>query len=114
MNPLRKKLAVVLTNAARRGITSLHPDSSCAKSLKGADIGNALNEDIKKICKVISFHDALKILSLASSLRVVPKKKRRILKAELKEIAKGVFEKTENKSGKLRIPDPCRYLMLDL
>lgn len=114
MNPLREKLSELLTDSTRRGIKTLDPNSSCAKLLENLDIDDIVKEDIRTICETVSYTDIVKIIFLSSRLKMMPVEKRKPIKGKLKEIAVRAVEKTEKKHGKLRIPDPCRHLLLSL
>ena len=114
MNPLRRQMALLLTNAASKGIKALDPGSECAKALKKTNIEDILREDIDRICGAVGFTEITKILSLATRLKASSVEKREATKRELKKIAEGVVARVEKESGKLKIPAPCRHLLLNL
>ena len=111
---LRKKMASFLTDAALRGVKALEPGSPCAAALKRLDVENILREDIDRICEAISLAEITKVLSLAVKLKASSQEGSRAIKSDIKKIAEEVVARLESKSGKLKIPEPCRHLLLDL
>ena len=114
MNPLRQKMALFLTDAARKGLKSLDPKSQCAKILRKSDFENILREDVNRICEATSFIEITKTISLTAQLQRASEEKRKAIKDELKKIAEDVVKRIEKKSGKLKMPKPCRHLLLNL
>ena len=114
MNPLRKKMASLLTDAASKGIKRLNPGSVCAKALKKINVKNTIKEDISRICEAISFTETTRILSLVTLLKMEDGEKKEEIKSEIKKIAEAVVARVERESGKLKIPEPCRHLLLNL
>jgi len=115
MDPLRKQLAALLTYSTQKGIKKLDPHSSCFRVLEGIDnIHTIIEEDICKICEVVTMDEVMRILSLSAKIKISPREKRRAIKEKLKLVAEGVVEKAEDNGGKLRIPAPCRYLLINL
>jgi len=74
MDLIRRRMNSLLTEAARKAIVALEPQSPCAKELS-------------KINEVDNI---------------------------LERIAKELVTRVEKKSGRLKLPKPCRYLLLDL
>ena len=114
MNPFRKKMALLLTDAASKGIKSLSPESACGRALKKIDVKNTLKEDIERICEAVSLAEATRILSLAALLKMENAEKKEQIKGEIKRIAEAVVARVEQNSGKLRMPESCRHLLLNL
>jgi len=114
MNPLRQKMATFLTEVSHKGIRALDSESACAKALKKIDAKNTLKEDINRICEAVSFTEATRILSLATLLKMENGEKKEVIKSEIKKIAEAVVARVERESGKLKTPEPCRRLLLNL
>ena len=111
---LRQKMASFLTDAALRGMKALDANSSCAKALKKIDVENVLNEDINRICEAMSLAEIAKILSLAVKLKTSSQETSGAIKSDIKKIAEEVVTRLERKSGRLKIPEPCRHILLNL
>jgi len=107
-------MALFLTDLARKGIKALDSDSPCAKKLEKNDIENILKDDITRICEAASFTEITGILSLASRLQIASEEKKETIKKELKKIAEEIVVRVEGKSGKLKTPESCRHLLLNL
>ena len=111
---LKKKMVSFLTETALKGIRALDTDSPCAEALKKFDVEDILREDIDRICEAMSFGEMTKILSLAVKLKTPSQEGREIIKSDIKKIAEEIIARVESRSGKLKIPEPCRHLLLDL
>ena len=114
MNILRQNLAKLLDQSARKAISSMDPGSECANILENLDIDDILKNDIELICENVSFSETAKIISLSASINVASEDKQQIIKEEMKEFAEKLVAKIEQKNGKLKIPDHCRHLLLNL
>jgi len=114
MNPLRHKLAMILSNAAKKGLNTLEADSVYAKELKELDVDNILREDINKLCEEISMLEITRTFSLYTQLRTARKEEKERVKKELKDIAQNVIERAEKKSVRFKTPERYRDLILSL
>ena len=113
MNPLRYKMAMLLTDMAYKGISRLDPKSTCAKALKKIDVGTVLREDINRICNSATIGEIAKIIAFAGQLRVTSEDNKQA-KSDLKELAEEIVARVERETGKLKIPQSCRHLLLKL
>jgi len=97
MDPIRRKLSFVLTEAAHKGIKALDPQSPCAKELNGIeDFDAIITEEIEKVMKKTSGQ------------------KREPIKSQLKKIAEQVVTRAESQLGPLTLPETCQHLLLEL
>ena len=115
MDPIRRKLSSFLTEAARKGIKALGPQSPCAKELNGIeDVDATIAEDIEKICNAAKLAEITKILFLARRMKKTSGQKKEAVKTQLKKIAEQVVKRAESQSGPLILPETCRHLLLQL
>lgn len=114
MIPLRQKIASFLTDSARKGIEMLDSECACAKTLEKIDVENSLREDINRICQAASFTEITRVLTLVTRLRMASREKKEAIKSEFKKIAEEVVARVEKESGKLKMPQTCRHLLLEL
>lgn len=114
MNIMRKKLADLLRNAAYTGIKKINPECECAKALNAVNVEAVLKEDIDRICNEISIAEIMRFLGLAARLKNAPAEEKAQIKNEIKKVSEDAVARIEKKSGRLKIPDECRFLLLNL
>lgn len=114
MNPIRKKLADLLTKMSQKGLSSLDPKSPCARKIKKVDREKLLKEDITRICQEIGMMEATRLLSLSAKLSVASNEEIHDLKMNIRTISTKVVDRVEKKTGKLNFPVECRNLLLSL
>ena len=114
MDPIRRKLSSFLTDAARRRIEALDPESACAKELRGIPVGEALHEDVERICAAASLAEIGKVLVLGATIHKTSGKEKEEIWNDLKDIADELVARVEKQSGRLMLPEPCRHLLLAL
>jgi hypothetical protein len=115
MDPVRRKLSSFLTEAARKGIKTLEPQSPCAKELNGIeDVDTIIAEEIEKICNAATLAEITKILFLSRWMKKTSGQKRETIKSQLKKIAEEVVTRAESQVGHLTLPQTCRHLLLEL
>lgn len=114
MGPLRQAMASFLASAAHEAMEDLDPSSPCARALETIDVERALEEDISRICQTITLGEIAAILSLAARLRTITGEEKRAVKTDLKKMAGEVAKRVEEKSGPLKLPEPCRHLLWSL
>ncbi len=114
LNPLKTKMASFLTEEALKRTKDLDSKSPCKKALTRIDVDNVLREDINRICEAVSLNEITRILSLARRLQDTSGEKKEEIKHDLKKIVEAVVARAEKESGRLRIPEPCRQLLLNL
>ena len=115
MDPVRRKLSSFLTEAARKGIKTLEPQSPCAKELNGIeDVDTIIAEEIEKICNAATLAEITKILFLTRRMKKASGQKREIIKNDLRKIAEALVVRVEKESGQLKLPETCRHLILNL
>ncbi len=115
MNPIRRKMASFLTEAAHKEIEALSPDSPYAKELHEiGDVDNVIAEEIEKICNTATLAEITKVFSLVRRLKKAPVNKREIIKSELNSTVEELTGRVEAQSGPLRLRETCRGLLLNL
>ena len=114
MDPIRRKLSSFLTDAARRGMEALDPESACAKGLRGTPADDALHEDVEKICAAASLAEIGKVLVLGTRIQKTSGKEKEEIMNDLKDIANELVTRVEKQSGRLMLPELCRHLLLAL
>lgn len=113
INNLRRKLAEVLNDAAHKGLSQMDVNSPLAEEIKKFDIEEVLKSDIEKICCHVSFLEMIRIMGLMSQLKS-SNIKQGAQKAELREIAQQIIDRTQQNEGKLKIPMSCREILFNL
>jgi len=115
MDPIRRKLSSLLTEAARKGIKALEPQLPCTKELNGIeDVDAIIAEEIENICNAATLTEITKILFLTRRMKKTSGQKREAIKNHLKKIAEQIVTRAESESGPLRLPETCRHLLLEL
>jgi len=115
MDPIRRKLSFVLTEAAHKGIKALDPQSPCAKELNGIeDFDAIITEEIEKVCNAATLTEITKILFLTRRMKKTSGQKREPIKSQLKKIAEQVVTRAESQLGPLTLPETCQHLLLEL
>jgi hypothetical protein len=116
MNPIKRKLARSLTEAAEKGMEAMDPDSPCARSLQASesDAHAVLAEAIERICDEISILEAAKLVRLAALLKSSKAADVDKYKTEIRTLALRVVERVERNTGSLEVPPACRALLLNL
>ncbi len=115
MDPIRRKLSSVLTEAARKGIKALEPQSPCAKELSEIeDVDTIIAEEIEKICNADTLVEITKILFLTRRMKKTSGQQIEAIKSQLKKIAEEIVTRAESQAGPLILPQTCRHLLLGL
>jgi hypothetical protein len=115
MNPIRRKMASFLTEAARKEIEALSPDSPHAKELNEIeDVDTVIAEEIQKICNIATLGEITKAFFLVRRLKIASPKGKEAIESELGKITEELVKRVETESGRLRIPNACRHLLLYL
>ena len=114
MGPIRRKLSSLLTQAVEQGMAALDPESPCAKELGKSAVAKILREEIEKICTAATWGEISRAGLLVSRLQKASPQERGPVKADLGRIIEGLVTRVESESGKLRIPEACRRMLLEL
>ena len=115
MNPIRQKMASLLTEAVRSQIEALSSESPLAKQLNEIeDIDAIITEEIEKICNTATLAEIIKISLLINRLGKVTENKQELIKNQLNSIAKNLIKRVENKTGQLMLSDVCLELFSQL
>ena len=114
MDPIRRKLSAFLADAACRGIEALDPESACAKELRAIPVGDALHEDVERICAAASLAEIGKVFVLGARIQKTSGKEKEKIMNDLKDIADELVTRVEKQSGRLMLPELCRHLLLAL
>ncbi len=70
MNPIKRKLVSVMTEALERKIAALEPSSELAQELSKIDLDKYMKQDIEKFCEAASMEEVMKIAFLGTKLRI--------------------------------------------
>jgi hypothetical protein len=114
MNPLRRRMSAFLVRVVRDGIKKMDPESPCAKELRKIDGEDIVRTEIDRICRAASVTEMTKVIALAEWLKGTSGQEREDIRNDIKEIAEELVARIERESGELRIPRPCRRLLLNL
>jgi len=116
MNPMKKRLAESLTEAARKGMEAMDPDNPCARSLQASesDADAVVAEAIQRICDEISILEAAKLVRLSAMLKSSKAEAADKYKTQIRRLALGIVERVERNTGSLDVPPACRALLLNL
>jgi hypothetical protein len=113
MDPIRRKMASFLTEAAHKEIEALGPDSPYAKELHEiGDVDTVIAEEIEKICNIATLGEITKAFLLVRRLKIASLQEKEAIESELRKIAEDLVRRVETESGRLRIPNACRHLLL--
>jgi hypothetical protein len=108
-------MASFLTEAARKEIEALSPDSPYAKELHEiGDVDTVIAEEIEKICNIATLGEITKAFLLVRQLKTASLQEKEAIEHELSKIAEELVRRVETKSGRLRISNACRRLLLYL
>ncbi len=115
MNPIRRKMIAFVTEAVRKEIEALDPDCPCAKEMsKLDDVDNTIAEEVKKLCNTATLREISKMLLLVRRLRKASVQEKEAIESKLGKITEELVRRVETESGRLRIPNACRHLLLYL
>ena len=109
MNPIRRKMASLLTEAVREEIEALSPESPYAKELN--EIEDAVvAEEIEKVCKAATLGEITRISLLISRLKRVNENEKEKITDQLNSIAGKLIKRVEDKTGPLKLSKVCLEL----
>jgi hypothetical protein len=115
MNPIKRKMAAFLTEAACSQINSLDNEFSTSKQLSEIeDVEAAIAEGIETICQAATFAEIRRVLFLAAKLRKASGPKRDSTKNDIKKIAEVIVKRVETESGPLKLPQPFHLILLGI
>jgi len=113
MNPIKRKMISLLTEAACREIEAVDPQSSYAKELGEIEVDDVI-EEIEKICNAATLAETTRVLFLVTRLKKVSGQEKEAIKSDLNTIAERLVTRVETESGRLKLPKTCRHVLLDL
>jgi len=113
INKLRHKLAVLLDDAAHKGLSQIDKNSPLAKEIEKLNVDAVLKADIEKICNNVSFLEITRIMPLIFQLKSVTKR-HGPMKANLKKMVKQLIDRIERDAGPLQTPVSCREMLFNL
>lgn len=115
MNPIRRRMVSLLTEAALARVEALDPASVRGQELsKICDADRVIKEDIQKICDVITLAELTKIFHLTRRMKKTSGKKKETIKRSLQKIAEVLITRAEAESGPLKLPQACRHILMDI
>ena len=115
MNPLKKKLATIMIASAYDEINKIEKDSPQLKDLKAIDMDKAIEEDVNRICEVISMGEIMRLMPLIAKWKMTCESgEQDEIKCRIREIGLKVVERVECEGGKLKLPASCRDLLMEL
>ncbi|MHC4104126.1 MAG: hypothetical protein ACYSR9_04240 [Planctomycetota bacterium] len=115
MNPIRRKMASFLTEAAHKEIEALDMDCPCAKEMsKLDDVDNTIAEEVNKLCDAATLREISKTVLLVGRLKKASLQEKEAIESELRKIAEELVRRVEAKSGPSRLRETCRGLLLDI
>ena len=113
MNLIRRKMASLLTEAVRKEIEALSPESPYAKELN--EIEDAVvAEEIEKVCKAATLGEITRISLLISRLKRVNENEKEKITDQLNSIAGKLIKSVESKAGPLKLSKVCLELFSEL
>ncbi|MHC4075120.1 MAG: hypothetical protein ACYSRZ_01720 [Planctomycetota bacterium] len=105
MNPIRRKMVSVLSEAACDQIKSLSPESSYAKELNEIEVVDVvIAREVEKVC----------ISLLVNRLKRVNENEREKITDKLNNIAGKLIKRVENKTEPLKLSKICLELFSQL
>lgn len=107
MQPLREKMACLLTESARQWAKELDKKSELYRELKGENVDAILKNNIHKICMEMTLPEMCKGIALAAKF-AAGGKDRLDMEKQIKEIARGIVKRIEKKRGGFSGPASCR------
>ena len=113
MNPIKRKMISLLTEAACKEIEAVDSQSACAKELSKIEADDII-EEIEKICNAATLAETTRVLLLVTRLKKASGQEREAIKSDLSTIAERLVTRVETESGQLRLPKTCRHLLSDL
>ena len=113
MNPIRRKMASLLTEAVRKEIESLSPESPYAKKLKKIEDA-VVAEEIEKVCKAATLGEIARISLLINRLKKVNENEKEKITDSLNSIAGKLIKRVEDKTGPLKLSKICLELFSEL
>lgn len=112
MNPIRRKMISLLTEAACKEIEAVDPQSSYARELREIEVDDVI-EEIEKICNAATLAETTRVLLLVTRLKKASGQEKEAIKSDLSTIAERLVTRVETESGRLKLPKTCRHLLLD-
>jgi hypothetical protein len=115
MNPLRKKMVSVLSEAVRAQVKSLAQQSLPADKIDGIeDIEPLIEEEALRMVEAAGLGEIAKISLLLNKLKKVDEHEREKIVAQLTAIAEKLIKRVENKTGPLKLSRTCLELFSQL
>ncbi len=113
MNPIRRKLVSLMTEALQQKIEALEPGSPQAQELSTIDLDKYIKQDIEKVCNSATMAEMMRILFLGGKLRKAIGQERDTIKSDLKVIADLLIARLQRKSITLKLPKSCLDMLFD-
>ena len=107
-------MSAFLLQVVRDEIENMDLESPCAKELRKAGGEDIVRTEIDRICGTASGTEMTKLLILVMRLKETSEQEREDIRNDIREIAEALVARVEEESGELRIPRPCRRLLLNL
>ena len=115
MNPVKKKMVSVLSEAVRAQVKSLPQQSLLADKVDEIeDIEALIAEEAFRMCKAASLGEITKISLLVNKLKKMNEHEREKIAVQLTDIAEKLIKRVEEKTGPLKLSKTCLELFSQL
>ncbi|MHC4411777.1 MAG: hypothetical protein ACYSYU_01290 [Planctomycetota bacterium] len=115
MNPIRKKMVSVLSEAVRAQIKSLPQQSLLANKIDEIeDIEALIADEALRMCEAASMGEITKIFLLVNKFEKVNEHEKEKITAQLNSIAEKLIKRVEDKTGPLKLSGVCLEMFSQL
>jgi len=115
MNPIRRKMLSVLSEAVRDQIKSLSPQSPLANKVDEIeDIEAVIADEALRMCEAATLGEITRISLLINRLKRVNENKKEKITDQLNSIAGKLIKHVEDKTGPLKLSKVCLELFSEL
>lgn len=115
MNPIRRRMIALATEAARDVIGSVKRDSLCAIEVsKLDDLEETISDEVTRLCRAATLGEMSKTFLLVRQIKKALGHEKATITNELRGIAEKLTERVESESGPLKLPEVCLHLFSEL
>ena len=111
MNPIKRKMVSVLSEAVREQIKSLSPQSPLTNEVDEIeDIEAVIADEALRMCEAASLGEIARISLLINRLKRVDENEKEKITDQLNSIAEKLIKRVESKTGSLKLSKVCLEL----
>jgi hypothetical protein len=114
MNPIRRKMASLLTEAVRKEIEALSPESPYAKELNEIEVVDVvIAREVERVCNTATLGEITRMSLLINRLKRANENEKEKISDQLNSIARKLVKRVEDKTRPLKLSKVCLELFAE-